>query len=125
MKELEELQEIKVTENAVFLHILESMIKIRTFELRVAEIAKNREVMNPVHLYVGQEAIASSVCSNLNADDYVYSTHRSHGHYLAQGGNMEKLMAEIFCRESGCSGGRGGSMHVTDRKAGFIINKSG
>jgi TPP-dependent pyruvate/acetoin dehydrogenase alpha subunit len=87
--------------------ILKKMILIRRFEERVATLAENNEFQDPVHLYVGQEAIASSVCEALGNDDYVYSTHRSHGHYLAKGGNVKKLMAEIFCRETGCSNGRG------------------
>jgi acetoin:2,6-dichlorophenolindophenol oxidoreductase subunit alpha len=102
--------------------ILRSMMKIRIFEERVAEIAKNEEIQCPVHLYVGQEAIASSVCANLTDSDYVYSTHRSHGHYLAKGGDVNKIMAEIYCRETGCSRGRGGSMHVIDRKVGFMLS---
>jgi len=102
--------------------ILTSMLKIRIFEERVAKIAENNEIQCPVHLYVGQEAIASSVCANLSAKDFVYSTHRSHGHYLAQGGDIRKIMAEIYCRENGCSRGRGGSMHIIDRNAGFILS---
>jgi len=109
-------------ENIVLLDILNRMIKIRMFELRVAKIAENQEIQDPVHLYIGQEAIAASVCVNLNDDDYVYSTHRSHGHYLAKGGNMEKLMAEIYCRETGCSRGRGGSMHIIDKKVSFMMS---
>jgi len=105
-----------------FLCILQSMLKIRIFEERVAEIAKNREIQCPVHLYVGQEAIASSVCVDLTDTDYVYSTHRSHGHYLAKGGDVNKIMAEIYCRVTGCSRGRGGSMHVIDRKVGFMLS---
>jgi len=103
-----------------YLRILKKMILIRRFEERVAVLAENREFQDPVHLYVGQEAIASSVCEALNHQDYAYSTHRSHGHYLAKGGDVKKLMAEIFCKETGCSRGRGGSMHVIDRLVGFM-----
>ena len=98
------------------------MLKIRIFEEKVAEIAANKEIQDPVHLYVGQEAIAASICINLNNDDYVFSTHRSHGLYIAKGGNIDKLMAEIYCRETGCSRGRGGSMHIIDREAGFMLS---
>ena len=103
-------------------NILHSMLRIRIFEEKVAEIAKNEEIQCPVHLYVGQEAIAASVCADLTDSDYVFSTHRSHGHYLAKGGDINKIMAEIYCRETGCSKGRGGSMHVIDRKVGYMLS---
>ena len=109
-------------EDLKYIKILLSMIKIRVFEEKVAEIAQNNEIQCPVHLCVGQEAIASSICANLFSTDYVYSTHRSHGHYIAQGGDIEKLMAEIYCRENGCSRGRGGSMHVIDKSVGFMLS---
>ncbi len=95
-------------------------MKIRFFEDAVVKVAYGKEIQTPVHLYTGQEAIAAGVCLNLDKDDYVFSTHRSHGHYLAQGGDMNMLMAEIFCRETGCSSGYGGSMHVTDPDVGFM-----
>ena len=110
------------TKESILSEILYSMIKIRIFEEKVAEIAENQEIQDPVHLYVGQEAIAASVCANLTNNDYVFSTHRSHGLYLAKGGNMDKLMAEIYCRDSGCSRGRGGSMHIIDREVGFMLS---
>ncbi len=106
------------------LNILETMLRIRIFEQELAEITPNKEFNCPVHLYVGQEAIASSVCENLTDQDYVFSTHRSHGHYIAKGGNLNRLMAEIFCRETGCSGGHGGSMHITDKSVGFIASSA-
>jgi len=104
----------------LYVNILQKMIEIRVFEERVAKIAKNNEIQTPVHLYVGQEAIASTVCSVLNNDDYVVSTHRSHGHYIAKGGDLNKIMAEIYCRETGCSKGHGGSMHIIDRSVGYL-----
>ena len=107
---------------STFISILKSMIRIRFFEENVAEIAKRQEIQCPVHLYIGQEAIASSICADLRNSDYVYSTHRSHGHYLAKGGDVNKIMAEIYCREEGCSRGRGGSMHVIDRNVGFMLS---
>lgn len=101
-------------------NILEKMLLIRTFEDCVADVAEKQEVLCPVHLYTGQEAIAAAVCEALAADDFVYSTHRSHGHYLAKGGSVDRLMAEIYCRTTGCSSGRGGSMHVIDRSVNFM-----
>ncbi len=114
MKNLEKI------ESNVFFNILEQMLRIRIFEECVAQIVTNKEIQCPVHLYVGQEGIAAAVCANLNNDDYVLSTHRGHGHYIAKGGNINKLMAEIYCRVTGCSAGRGGSMHIVDRNVNFI-----
>lgn len=90
-----------------------TMLRIRRFEERVAELVSQEEIICPCHLYTGQEAVATGVCSALRRDDYAFSTHRSHGHYIAKGGDMKALMAELFGRATGCSRGRGGSMHLT------------
>jgi len=74
----------------------------------------------PVHLSIGQEAIAVGVCTNLSREDYVLSNHRSHGHYLAKGGNLKAMMAEIYGKVTGCSQGKGGSMHLVDLSVGFL-----
>jgi pyruvate dehydrogenase E1 component alpha subunit len=74
----------------------------------------------PVHLCIGQEAIASGVAINLNKNDYLFSNHRGHGHYLAKGGAMRPLMAEFYGRTTGCSKGKGGSMHIVDVEAGIL-----
>jgi pyruvate dehydrogenase E1 component alpha subunit len=71
-------------------------------------------------LCIGQEAVAVGVCGALLREDYVWGAHRSHGHYLAKGGDLKRLMAEIFCRATGCCGGRGGSMHVCDPEVGVM-----
>lgn len=113
-----------INDDFQFINILKIMLKIRLFEEKVALIAENDEIQCPVHLYIGQEAIAASVCANLGKSDYVYSTHRSHGHYIAKGGNISKIMAEIFCRETGCSKGRGGSMHLIDRDVCFMASSA-
>lgn len=91
-----------------------TMLRIRKFEETVASLILQKEIQTPCHLYVGQEAIATGVCASLRKSDYVFSTHRSHGHYIAKGGDLKKLMAELYCRETGCSHGRGGSMHIAD-----------
>lgn len=101
------------------LDMLRSMTLIRVVEESIAECIEAGEIECPCHLYIGQEAVAVGVCSNLRADDFVFSTHRSHGHYLAKGGNVEALLFEIFCRQSGCSAGWGGSMHVADMTVGL------
>lgn len=74
----------------------------------------------PVHLYSGEEAVAVGVCGALSSEDYVFGTHRSHGHFLAKGGAIEALIAEVYCREDGCSRGRGGSMHLIDPSVGML-----
>jgi pyruvate/2-oxoglutarate/acetoin dehydrogenase E1 component/TPP-dependent pyruvate/acetoin dehydrogenase alpha subunit len=87
------------------------------------EIAKRypeQEMRCPVHLSIGQEAAAVGVCSALRSTDWVFSGHRSHAHYLAKGGDLQAMLAEIYGKAYGCCGGRGGSMHLTDQAAGFI-----
>jgi acetoin:2,6-dichlorophenolindophenol oxidoreductase subunit alpha len=108
---------IKSTASSVpprtLISIYTTMLRMRRFEEKVADLlGQPSEITCPVHLYTGQEAVAAGVCANLRKDDYVFSTHRSHGHYIAKGGDLKALMAEIFCRETGCSRGRGGSMHL-------------
>jgi pyruvate dehydrogenase E1 component alpha subunit len=97
------------------------MVKIRMFEERVAEllIPPQKELTTPCHLYIGQEAVATGVCSALKKDDYAFSTHRSHGHFIAKGGNIKALMAELYCKKTGCSKGKGGSMHVASPEIGL------
>jgi TPP-dependent pyruvate/acetoin dehydrogenase alpha subunit len=97
-----------------------TMLTIRKFEEKLAELLDHKpEIACPVHLYIGQEAVAAGVCTHLRNDDYVFSTHRSHGHYIAKGGDIKALMAEIYGKETGCSGGRGGSMHLTSPDIGL------
>jgi len=98
----------------------ESMLRIRLFEEAIAEAATAKEFKGPTHLYIGQEAVAVGVCHALGKDDYVFGGHRSHGHYLAKGGGLRELAAEIFVRETGCSKGRGGSMHLTAPHIGLL-----
>jgi len=97
----------------------ETMLMIRKFEERVAESVSQKEIICPCHLYIGEEAVATGVCSALRKDDYVFSTHRSHGHYIAKGGDIKALMAELYCRATGCSKGRGGSMHLASPDMGL------
>jgi pyruvate dehydrogenase E1 component alpha subunit len=97
-----------------------SMLRIRLFEEAIAECATAKEFKGPTHLYIGQEAVAVGVCHTLGKDDYVFGGHRSHGHYLAKGGGLRELAAEIFVRETGCSKGRGGSMHLTAPHVGLL-----
>lgn len=96
------------------------MLRIRAFEESLVQPIIKKEIKCPVHLYTGQEAVAVGVCLALSKKDYVFSNHRSHGHYLAKGGSMEELAAEIYGKEDGCSKGRGGSMHVISKEQGFL-----
>jgi TPP-dependent pyruvate/acetoin dehydrogenase alpha subunit len=97
-----------------------TMVRLRKFEERVAQLLMPpKEIITPCHLYIGQEAVATGVCANLRNDDYVFSTHRSHGHYLAKGGDMKALMAELYCKKTGCSKGKGGSMHIASPNVGL------
>jgi pyruvate dehydrogenase E1 component alpha subunit len=98
------------------------MLRIRKFEERVAELLSypEPEITCPVHLCIGQEAVATGVCANLRKDDYIFGTHRSHGHYIAKGGDLKALMAELYCRVTGCSRGKGGSMHLAAPDIGLL-----
>ena len=97
-----------------------SMVRIRRFEERVAELLEQGEILCPTHLYIGQEGVAVGVCAALRKDDYIFGGHRSHGHYLAKGGNMNLLMAEMFGKDTGCSRGYGGSMHLYAPEVGML-----
>jgi len=96
------------------------MWRIRAFEERVGELTRANEVHGLVHLSVGQEAVAAGVCGLLRADDPVYSNHRAHGHALAKGAPMERVMAELMGRADGVCRGLGGSMHLVDADHGFL-----
>ena len=100
------------------------MKRIRMTEERIAMHYKEDNMRTPIHLYIGQEAIAAGVCACLEKEDRVFSNHRSHGHYLAKGGNLKRMIAELHNKETGCSKGRGGSMHLVDLEVGFPITSS-
>lgn len=100
--------------------IYKIMVKIRFCEESLVEPIIKGEIKTPCHLYTGQEAIAVGICSALEKRDYVFSTHRSHGHFLAKGGNLKELIAEVYTKETGCSKGRGGSMHLISPENGFL-----
>ncbi len=98
----------------------QGMLRLRIVEERIAELYAEQQMRCPVHLCVGQEAVATGVCAALEAPDFAVSTHRSHGHYVAKGGDLRAMMAEIYGKATGCSGGRGGSMHLVDLLKGFL-----
>ena len=102
------------------LDLLRTMLLIRRFEERCAELYSGGQIRGFLHLYVGEEAVAAGVCAELTEDDSVVSTYREHGHALARGVPLESLMAEMFGKVTGCSRGRGGSMHLFDRSRRFV-----
>jgi len=106
------------------LRLYYDMLRIHKVQLRIESLYHLDEMKTPVHLCVGQEAIAVGVCANLNKDDYISSSHRGHGHYLAKGGDLKGLIAELYCRETGCSKGHGGSMHLVDTSVGHMGSSS-
>ena len=96
------------------------MLELRLFELKVQELYRNGRLPGFVHLYVGEEAVAVGVCSNLGAPDLIFSTHRGHGHALAKGVPASIVLAELWGKSTGSSGGRGGSMHMYAPEYGFM-----
>lgn len=96
------------------------MLRLRLIEEKIADLYQEQEMRCPVHLSIGQEAVAVGVCAALEKTDYVLSTHRSHGHYIAKGGDIPSMLAEIYGKATGCAQGKGGSMHLTDLEKGFI-----
>ncbi len=96
------------------------MFLIRTVEEQLADYYLKNKIMSLVHFYIGQEAIAAGVCDALHKNDRVIGNHRSHGHYLAKGGDLKNMICELFGKESGSSYGKGGSMHLIDTSVNFI-----
>jgi acetoin:2,6-dichlorophenolindophenol oxidoreductase subunit alpha len=104
---------------AQLLQLLRTMLLIRRVEEKIAQWVEQGVVRCPCHLGIGQEAIAAGIARSLRPDDRLFGNHRSHGHYLAAGGDPGALLAEVLGRASGCSGGMGGSMHLRARAHGF------
>ena len=100
------------------------MLKIRHTEETIAERYSEWKMRCPTHLSTGQEAVAAGVSSALRKDDFVLSTHRCHAHYLAKGGDLNKMVAEIYGKATGCTSGKGGSMHLIDKSVGFMGSTS-
>lgn len=95
------------------------MLRIRMVEEKIVELYPEQEMRCPVHLSIGQEATAVGVCQNLRVSDVILSNHRSHAHYLAKGGDMKAMWAEMYGKITGCSKGRSGSMHLIDLSVNF------
>ena len=105
---------------ALGVELLRRMWLIRAFEERVGQLTRGDEVHGLVHLSIGQEAVAVGVCSQLRSDDAVYGNHRAHGHAIAKGAPLGRVMAELMGRDGGLCRGLGGSMHLVDVEHGFL-----
>lgn len=101
-------------------HVLSTMWKIRRFEEGVDDLFGRGLMHGTMHLSIGQEAVPTGACLALNRDDYITSTHRGHGHCIAKGANLERMMAELLAKETGYCRGRGGSMHIADTTTGNL-----
>jgi TPP-dependent pyruvate/acetoin dehydrogenase alpha subunit len=102
------------------LSLYRGMVQIREFELKARDIFRSGQMPGFIHIYVGEEAVAVGICARLRVNDYVTSTHRGHGHALAKGISARSVMAELMGAADGCSGGRGGTMHLYDPGVGFL-----
>src|SRR5256885_1781372 len=96
-----------------------SMLRIRRIEEEIERRYQDDQMKTPIHLVIGQEATAVGCCAALLETDLVYSSHRTHGAYLAKGGDLKAMLCEMHCRANGCAGSRGGSMHLIDKRAGM------
>lgn len=103
-------------ENNFYRHLL----RIRRVEEEIARVYPTDKIKSPVHLSIGQEAISVGVCSALEPQDVVFGTYRGHALYLAKGGDLKKMVAELYGKVTGCARGKGGSMHLVDIKAGVM-----
>ena len=119
MKEKDIFQENQMTSDFDSKKSIQMMTKIRVSEKFIRDAFWDEKIFSFLHLSIGQEASAVGVASVLNNEDLMLGNHRSHGHYLAKGGNLEKMIYEVFGDQRGCCKGFGGSMHMLDKEAGF------
>jgi pyruvate dehydrogenase E1 component alpha subunit len=112
--------DISEIEKETLVYMYRKMLEIRRFEEKVWDLFGRNLVPGTLHLYMGEEATAVGVCANLEVDDYITSTHRGHGHCIAKGANLNKMMAEILGKKTGYCKGKGGSMHVADASVGIL-----
>lgn len=96
------------------------MLRIRLIEETIANQYHEDQMKTPIHLVIGQEATAVGACQAVEKTDYAFCGHRTHGCYLAKGGDLKSMLAEFFCRKTGCAGSRGGSMHLLDKTVGMM-----
>ncbi len=109
-----------MTDSSIELQLLMAMIRLRMIEEAIATRYSDQEMRCPVHLSIGQEAPSAAFSLATQREDYAVSTHRGHAHFLAKGGSLNAMIAEIYGKSTGCSRGRGGSMHLADKNIGFM-----
>ncbi len=107
-------------EKSFLLGLYETMFRIRTFEEEVKRQFEDGNIPGFIHLASGQEAVSAGACAAINKDDYIGSTHRGHANLIAKGGRTDRMMAELFARETGYCKGRGGCLHITDMSVGSL-----
>ena len=100
--------------------LYQTMLKMRLAEQKVAEIYPRDKIQSPIHLSIGQEAVATGVCMALGPDNTIFSTYRSHGIFVAKGGDLRLMFAELYGKKTGCARGKGGSMHLLAPEVGFL-----
>ena len=108
--------------NKIKKELFYQILRIRRIEEAISKKYNNSKMRCPVHLSIGQEAIAVGVSALLKKSDQVVSNHRSHAHYLSKGGSLNRMMAEIYGKETGCNSGRGGSMNLIDKSVNFMLS---
>src|SRR5918911_3350577 len=107
-------------ENELALRMYRQMVRIRAFEEAANDLYRSAKMPGLTHLYIGEEGIAVGVCSALEREDYITSTHRGHGHCLAKGARIDRMFAELLGKEPGYCRGKGGSMHIADHENGNL-----
>jgi pyruvate dehydrogenase E1 component alpha subunit len=106
-------------DTAFLLGLFRSMLRIRRIEEEIERQYHLDQMKTPIHLVIGQEATSVGCCAALGHADLLFSSHRTHGNYLAKGGDLKAMLSEMFCRANGCAGSRGGSMHLIDKRVGM------
>jgi TPP-dependent pyruvate/acetoin dehydrogenase alpha subunit len=109
-----------IDDPASLARLFTAMLRIRRVEEEIIRVYSSDKVKSPVHLSIGQESVAVGICDNLQTTDVVYATYRGHAAYLAKGGDMKKMMAELWGKSDGLASGKAGSMHLGDKAAGMI-----
>lgn len=104
----------------IIFNLFKNIYRIRSVEEAIAKKYKNGKMRCPTHLSIGQEAVSAALSLSIKKNDYAVSTHRGHAHYLAKGGDLKSMIAEIYGKSKGCSNGKGGSMHLIDLKVNFM-----
>jgi len=104
----------------LYKNLYKKIYKIRSVESKISQIYSQQEIRCPVHLSIGQEAVAAGICENLTKNDEIISTHRSHAHYIGKGGNLKSMISELYGKSNGCAKGLGGSMHLQDISTGIF-----